>query len=119
MHAKEGLRLQQIAEYFLNELESSRLLVELIPQKIRTNEGGCIRVAVSKNANWYRAFCAAHASSRYRRKCAFDTVIRRRQCLSCLHRLSKGPAKGVYSERLISFIKNNRKYYEKSLLAAG
>lgn len=59
------------------EFESSCLEVVLIPQRIRTNEGGCIRVCASKNATWYQRFCARYSSSRFRKKRAFDTRIKR------------------------------------------
>lgn len=72
------------------EFESSQLEIALVPCRRDANVGGCIRVAVSKNATWYRDFCARHASSRVRRKQAFDTRIKRRNVERLLARLVAG-----------------------------
>jgi hypothetical protein len=50
--------LHEALTQMFEELDSSCLEVMLVPQRYRTNEGGMIRVALSKNATWYRAFCA-------------------------------------------------------------
>lgn len=55
-----------------------------------TNIGGMVRCAVSKNAPWYRRFCARHASSRFRKNTAFDTKIKRRDTLRVLGALCDG-----------------------------
>jgi hypothetical protein len=52
------------------EFESTRLEVILVPCRSEVNVGGCIRVAASQNAKWYRALCAAYPSGRFRRNLA-------------------------------------------------
>lgn len=91
-----------VLEEMLNELESSCLEVILVPERRRTCEGGCIRVAVSKNALWYRQFCATYLSTRKRRNLAPDTCIRRRETLNALRRMIAGKAspKSHYVYRL-------------------
>lgn len=74
----------------LNELESSQLVVILVPQKRRTNEGGMIRVAISRNAGWYRKFCKANPSARKRRGTAFDTAIKRFRTIDALNKMIAG-----------------------------
>ncbi|MBC7365237.1 MAG: hypothetical protein H7343_00275 [Undibacterium sp.] len=85
-----------------DELESNRLDVGLCPDK-----RGCprrlLRVAMSRNAPWYREFCAAHSSGRVRRNRAFDTRIRRRDLLAVLSRLIDcGESRSGYAPRLLS-----------------
>jgi hypothetical protein len=91
-----------VLEEMLNELESSCLEVILVPELRRTCEGGCRRVAVSKNALWYRQFCAAYLSTRKRRNLAPDTCIRRRETINALRRMIAGKAspKSHYVYRL-------------------
>lgn len=89
-------------EQMLAELESSCLEVILVPSRDRVNEGGCIRVAVSKNCTWYRRFCGRHASSRIRRNTAFDTCIKRRNTLRALNALIAGKPAGKYAAELLS-----------------
>lgn len=89
------------AEELLGELESHELVVALVPSKRYVNCDGCIRVCMSKNCNWYRAFCAQYASGRKRNHKKFDTRIKRRQTISSLKQVIKGRApSGVYAERL-------------------
>lgn len=80
----------------LNELESYRLEVALVPQKRFTNEGGMIRVAVCQNAKWYRDFCAAHLSRRVRRKAATDTRIKRAGTVRALVAMLAGDWRSDY-----------------------
>lgn len=81
-----------------DELDAYRLEVVLVPQRYRTNEGGMIRVAATKNAQWYRNFCARYASSRRRKNCAFDTRIKRRDTLRVLDGLiNKSRAASQYA----------------------
>lgn len=95
----------EAAAELLAELESSRLEVVLVPQKQRTNEGGMIRVAASRNAAWYRRFCAAYPSGRIRRNNAPDTRIRRRETLRALESIVSGnERKSAYFFRLLPFI---------------
>lgn len=84
----------------LMELEGNQLVVMLVPQKRRTNEGGMIRVAVSKNATWYRTFCKAHLSSRKRRNNAPDTRIKRFRTIAALQAMIGGLRSTYYNEYL-------------------
>ncbi|AHF94454.1 hypothetical protein OPIT5_16640 [Opitutaceae bacterium TAV5] len=96
------MNLRNAYEYLLAELESSCLEVVLVPQRIRTNEGGMIRVAVSKNATWYRRFCASYASSRRRKNLAFDTKIKRRNVATTLQTLIRcGYSRSQYAAHLV------------------
>jgi hypothetical protein len=79
-------------EIMLAELESTRLEVGLAPCRRFANEGGCIRVCLSRNADWYRRFCTAHPSGRFRRNAKPDTRIKRRDTIRVLGRLIAGRA---------------------------
>jgi hypothetical protein len=82
-------------EIMLAELEGNRLEVALIPCRKPCNEGGSIRVAVAKNATWYRRFCGRNLSSRLRRNP--DTRIRRKDVQRLLSRLIAGfPSRSKY-----------------------
>lgn len=88
----------------LAELESSKLevaLVPLDPRKRNYNEGGCKRVAVSKNATWYQKLCAQYPSSRGTRRGGFDTRLKRRNVLRALLRLQRGLYVGKYRQDLL------------------
>jgi hypothetical protein len=86
----------------LAELESNRLEVVLAPCKRPSNVCGYIRVVASRNADWYRKFCAAHPSGRNRRNALPDTRIRRRDIGRLLRRLSAGqPSSSKYADELI------------------
>lgn len=85
----------------LGELEGNCLEVVLVPCKRRVNEGGCVRVAASRNADWYRSFCAKHPSGRKRKNAAFDTRIKRRDIVRILTRLAGGlPSRSKYVSEL-------------------
>lgn len=80
-------------EQLLNELEASRLEVQLAPLNPRLrnyNEGGMKRVVVSVPPTWYRKLCREYPSSRGIRRGKFDTRIRRANVLSTLRVLSEG-----------------------------
>jgi hypothetical protein len=84
------------------EFEGNRLEVILVPCRTYSNIGGCIRVAASKNARWYRSFCAAHGSSRLRRNNAPDTRIKRANIAALLDRLCAGlPSRSKYAPEII------------------
>lgn len=88
-------------EILLAEMESTGLEVVLVPQRRFTNHGGCIRVAVSKNAARYREFCARHLSSRVRNRQLMDTRIKRRDVVRILSRLAAGvPSRSKYAAEL-------------------
>lgn len=87
----------------LAELEGNQLEVGLFPCKRFVNEGGCIRVAISKNAKWYRDFCSRHASSRIRNHRLFDTKIRRQSTISILKQLTEtGKSRSKYANEILS-----------------
>lgn len=93
-------------EYLLAELESNSLQVCLAPSKRRINESDQIRVALSRNANWYRAMCAKFQSGRKKSRTNFDTLIKRRETLKALNRLIEGRAKGtIYEARILAIAK--------------
>lgn len=86
----------------LDELESSRLHVEVIPAPSPRHEGHGVRAVFEQNAAWYRRFCASFLSSRRRPSAKVDTAIRRRETVRALRRLlDKGAAGPVYGPRLI------------------
>ena len=90
-------------ELMLAELESSMLEVVLVPTRRWVNEGGCIRVAANRNCTWYRRFCAAHGSSRFRRAALFDTCIKRRNVVRLLEQMVAGvPVRSKYAEELLA-----------------
>jgi hypothetical protein len=84
----------------LCELEGNRLEVILVPQRRWTNEGGMVRVAVSRNCSWYRAFCRAHPSSRIRRNSAPDTRIKRFRTVAALEAMITGERSTYYFDEL-------------------
>lgn len=93
-------------QYLLCELESNSLQVCLAPSKRGINESDQIRVALSRNANWYRAMCAKFQSGRKKSRTNFDTLIKRRETLKALNRLIDGRALGtVYEERILAAAK--------------
>lgn len=81
------MTLRNALNEMLDELESYRLEVVLVPQRRYTNEGGMIRVAAGKNPKWYSEFCYDHSSSRVRVHSKHDTRIKRRNTLRLLNRL--------------------------------
>lgn len=88
------------AEIMLLQLETNQLEVVLVPCKRYVNEGGCIRVAASKNCNWYQKFCANHGSSRIRKNALHDTCIKRRNTIKALENIIAGKPAGVYEDEL-------------------
>lgn len=95
-------------EQMLNELQSHRLEVCLVPQKRRTNEGGMIRVAVSKNCTWYRAFCKAHPSHRVRHNNCPDTRIKRFRTIDALEKMIAGVRSTYYFRELTAIASKRR-----------
>lgn len=93
-------------ELMLNELDSSQLEVVLVPQRRFTNHGGMVRVAISKNAKWYRDFCGRFSSSRVRRNVAFDTRIKRRHILRVLRALLAGKSTSIYAPALLGIARS-------------
>ena len=92
-------------ELMLAELESSRLEVCLAPLNPRMRgwvDGGCKRVCLSRNCHWYRQFCSAHLSSRFRNHRKPDTRIKRANTIRALNQLIAGQPAGIYSGWLLS-----------------
>lgn len=89
---------QRAFQSLLDELESNRLEVILIPAR----EGdGKIRVAAWRNPDWYQALCSAHISSRKRKNHLPDTRIRRSNITRALRRLAAGlPSRSIYVKEL-------------------
>jgi len=85
----------------LDELESNRLEVGLIPCRRECNVGGMIRVTLSQNAKWYRDFCANYPSTRRRKKSAFDTKIKRANIVAALNSILRGETRSVYASHLL------------------
>ena len=86
-----------LARKLRDELLSSRLHVELIPN--RTGDA-YIRVATQRNPSWYQRLCALHPSTRKRKNHAQDTKIRRANVIAALNRLIDGCACGKYEQDL-------------------
>lgn len=94
------------------ELESSCLEVVLVPSRRFTNHDGCIRVAANRNCEWYRQFCAAHSSSRIRKKVAHDTCIKRRDTARILARLVDGKgSRSKYAPELLQIAEKTAKRF--------
>ncbi len=91
-------------QQMLDELESHRLEVQLVPLNPRLrnyNEGGCKRVVASRNPRWYATLCSRHLSSRKRNHRKPDTKIKRRSILRILRRLcDERPSVSKYAEEL-------------------
>lgn len=104
--------LRATLEAMLEELESSMLEVITAPAPSPRHADHCVRVAVGKNAEWYRRFCAAFPSSRRDQNRLGRTAIKRRETLAALnHLLAADPARcPVYAHRLIAAA---RRYYRR------
>lgn len=102
----ETTHLTTALNQMLCELEGNQLVVMLVPQKWHTNEGGMIRVAVSKNAKWYRDFCKAHPSSRKRRNNAPDTRIKRFRTVAALQAMISGTRSTYYHQQLLTIARS-------------
>ena len=88
-------------EYMYYDLLSNRLEVVLIPSKHPdiAADGGCIRVPITRNPDWYQQFCSRYVVSSRRKK--KRTIIRRQSVLNILLRLSKGKSScSKYSNNL-------------------
>lgn len=104
VHFTERPEAVQIGlEIMLAELESSSLEVVLVPCRRWVCEEGCVRVAISRNCDWYRRFCGLHGSDRVRRNALFDTRIKRRAIVRLLGRLIVGaPTRSKYVSELLA-----------------
>lgn len=99
---------QQAAMWMLIELDSSRLVVNLVPNEVRAkyDRGMYLRKAVERNCDWYRDFCGEFAANRSkpRRRKHHDTLIKRRSTLRALNEISEGRADTLYAQRLLPFV---------------
>lgn len=81
------------AEMMLEELESERLVVSLVPAwGWMGDDGGRLRIVESHNPWWYREFCYDYEAnrSRPRRGRKPDTLIKRRCTLRALREIRGG-----------------------------
>ena len=95
-------QIREIAIAMLEELEGNYL--EVI--KIRKSDGTWARIAVSKNAEWYSAFCKKYLSTR-RKYPRPRTFIKRNDTIKALRKIIRGETDGIYIDRLLNFIHEN------------
>jgi crotonobetainyl-CoA:carnitine CoA-transferase CaiB-like acyl-CoA transferase len=97
-----------LAREYLLELESNYLEVVLVPSRDHdcAMRGGMIRAVQYQNAEWYRAFCAEHESSRKDRTrwAEFKTKIKRQSTRRALRELIAGKCETMYAKDLAEFI---------------
>ena len=118
--ASDLQRMNRVLQIMQAEFESNRLEVGLVPQKIRTNEGGMIRVAFSKNCEWYRKLCASYPSGRTRRNSAPDTRIKRANIASVISRLCAGrDSRSRYVDDILRFARTFPAARNSGRLAEG
>ncbi len=104
-----GKAIVKTARILRDELESNWLEVVLVPSRDPecAMRGGCIRVAHSYNADWYREFCKLYRCNRRRQRRRHDTKIKRQHTIAALKRLEAGRnGDTIYTQRLIEFIKD-------------
>lgn len=108
--------LREVFVLMLEELDNTGLEVELIPFNDYecAMRGGCIRVAVSHNVDWYRNLCATFQSGRRRRRMDDnDTRIKRQSIRRILKRLSlELPTTSMYTEHLVDIAKERREEWK-------
>lgn len=98
--------LAAAARYMHDELDSRCLLVAVA----KVNEDGKgIRVCLDQNPDWYREFCASYMNRRRNRKWRRPrTFIKRIATLNALKRIAAGDLSGVYAERLLPFVQQQK-----------
>ena len=100
------------ATIMLYELDSHRLIVELIPSNDFeiAERGGKVRAVMSQNCVWYRKFCSLYTSGRRRTRQGrkHDTLIKRAATRAALLKLMRGIDDCVYTDRLLDFIYQSR-----------
>jgi hypothetical protein len=96
-------QIKDKAQEMLEELESNRLEVFLIPDCYDETRNSR-RVVISQNAAWYRQFCAEYPSRRRLKKAKIDTIIKRKHTINGLNRVIAGDRKTIYAKRLIQFM---------------
>lgn len=96
----------------LDELQSSRLVVVVCEAPEPAHEGHGVRVAVEKNAAWYRQFCASFPSSRRDQNRHGRTAIKRRDTEAALRAMLAGGTGGpCYGPRLMDAA---RRYWRRN-----
>src|SRR4051794_35935647 len=93
-----------LATEMLNDLETWRLEVVLIPAPDPQHSCHRVRCVQSQNPVWYRKFCELYPSGRQRRSWKPDTRIKREQTVRALKRIIDGDYSGEYADRLLHFI---------------
>ena len=93
------MNYRELARRYLDELDEGYLEVCKVPSR----DGGYIRICMSVNAEWYRAFCKRNMIGR-KRYPKPRTIIKRCHTIAALRRIVTGNAGGVYGERLIEVI---------------
>lgn len=94
----------------LTELWECQLNVCLIPStdEQTKEDGGMIRVAISKNPEWYSELCSSHIRKSKKKK-KFRTIIKRRNILEILeHMINSGFTKSKYGQYLLSIAENKK-----------
>jgi len=92
--------LKEAFSYMYYDLLSNQLEVCLVPSTThRARNGCCSRAVVSKNPKWYQDFCSAYEHDHRKKKA--KTIIKRRDTLALLKRLSNGEqVRSKYREHL-------------------
>jgi hypothetical protein len=96
---------EAVATIMREELETSRLMVVLVPsdlshQPTRRKR----RVAEERNPEWYRNLCALYQSDRAHRRKHGDTIIRRAHVLRALNEIANGRVVTTYAQRVFPFV---------------
>ena len=87
----------------LDELETQRLEVVLIPQPDPANPGACLRAVAAVNPAWYRRICAAFESRRKRHYRKFKTKVKRAEIRRVLAALcEKKTTQSIYAKWLLN-----------------
>lgn len=104
----------QLIPYFnemLMELYECKLEVCLIPSEIESvrKDGGMIRVAYSKNPEWYSELCSLYIRKSNKKK-KFRTIIKRKNIINILINIIKNKySNSKYAEYLFNIAKDRKK----------
>lgn len=91
----------------LFELQNNHLQVVLVKQINPPNPGACIRIVVSRNADWYRKLCSEFESKKKSKSIKFKTKVKRQRVFNILHRLIHGEeVKSKYAEWIMKYAEN-------------
>ena len=106
---KQFTELKDMFKYMYYDLLSNRLDVVLVPSKYPAiaADGGCIRVAVTRNPTWYQSFCLRYKRNPLSKRKKPRTIIKRRETLSLLEGLMEGKdMKSKYLDHLTEIAKS-------------